>query len=81
MLALKDGKETSRIKVAEDAITTPLMIASKVIYGAAGPLLFAVDPIAGTVLWTYEGEENFRPPIVANGALYVGAGDVFYCLR
>ena len=81
MLALKDGKETGRIKVAEEAITTPLMIASKVIYGAAGPLLFACDPKAGKVLWTYEGEENFRPPIVAGGALYVGAGDVFYCLR
>lgn len=81
MLALKNGKETGRIKAAPEAITTPLIVASKVIYGAAGPLLFAVDPNARTVLWTVKGEDDYKPPIVADGAVYVGAGSTFYCLR
>ena len=78
MLSCKDGKETGRIKVAGDAaITTPLCIASKVIYGAAGALLFACDPKSKKVLWTFPGPGPFRPPIVAGKMLYVGAGNVF----
>ncbi|MHC4818642.1 MAG: outer membrane protein assembly factor BamB family protein [Planctomycetota bacterium] len=75
------GKELRRVKVAEGAVSVPLILARGVLYGAAGSTLFAVDAKRGNVLWTFEGEEKFQPPIVADKAIYVAAGEVFYCLR
>ena len=46
-----------------------------------GATLFGFDPRSRKVLWTYKGEEPFQPPIVADGAVYVGGGNVFYCLK
>ena len=80
-LNLKTGKEAGRTKIAEVKISTPLVLASKVLYGAAGSKLFAVDAKTRKLLWTFEGEAPFRPPIVAGKALFVGAGDEFLCLR
>ena len=80
-LDLKKGKEMGRTKAAPDAVSTPLVLAKKVVYGAAGATLFAVDPKAHRVLWTFKGEESFLPPIVAGGSIFVGAGNVFYCLK
>ncbi|MHC4550171.1 MAG: outer membrane protein assembly factor BamB family protein [Planctomycetota bacterium] len=77
---LKARKELARAKVAQSAISSPLILAQKILYGAAGETLFAVD-LKGKLLWTYQGEAAFRPPIVADKAIYVGAGNVFYCLR
>lgn len=79
-LDLKTGKEAWRTKVAEAGVSTPLVLAGKVLYGAAGATLFAVDP-KGKVLWTFEGEATFLPPVAADKSIYVGAGDTFYCLR
>jgi outer membrane protein assembly factor BamB len=79
-LDLKTGKEAWRTKVAEVGISSPLVLANKVLYGAAGSTLFAADA-KGKLVWTYEGEAEFRPPIVADKSIYVGAGDRFYCLR
>jgi outer membrane protein assembly factor BamB len=75
------GKELRRVKVADGAVTSPLILGRGVIYGAAGATLFAVDPKRGRVLWTFAGEEKFQPPIVADKAVYVAAGTVFFCLR
>ena len=80
-LDLKKGKEMGRTKAAADAISTPLVVARKIVYGAAGATLFAVDPKARRVLWTFKGEDSFLPPVVAGGSIFVGAGNVFYCLR
>jgi outer membrane protein assembly factor BamB len=75
------GKELRRVKVADGAVSSPLILARKVLYGAAGSTLFAVDTKTGRVLWTFEGEEKFQPPIVADKAIYVASGTVFFCLR
>ncbi|MHC4135840.1 MAG: PQQ-binding-like beta-propeller repeat protein [Planctomycetota bacterium] len=75
------GKELRRVKVADGAVSSPLILARNVLYGAAGSTLFAVDAKRGRVLWTFTGEERFQPPIVADKAIYVAAGSVFYCLR
>ncbi len=80
-LDLDSGKELKRVKIADDAVHTPLILGKGVLYGAAGATLFAVDPKAGKVLWTYAGEERFQPPIVADKAVYVAVGRTFYCLR
>ncbi|MFI5402946.1 MAG: PQQ-binding-like beta-propeller repeat protein, partial [Planctomycetota bacterium] len=80
-LDLDSGKELKRFKVAGEAVHVPLILAKGVLYGAAGKTLFACDPKAGKVLWTYAGEERFQPPIVADKAVYVAAGRTFYCLR
>ncbi len=80
-LDLKSGKETARTKIADGVVTTPLILARKILYGAVGATLFGFDPKSRKLLWTYKGEEPFRPPIVAGGAVYVGVGDVFYCLK
>ncbi len=80
-LDLDSGKELRRVKVAGEAVHTPLILGKGVLYGAAGATLFAVDPKAGRILWTYAGEERFQPPIVADKTVYVAAGRVFYCLR
>lgn len=77
---LTKGEELRRVKVADAAVTAPLILARKVVYGAAGKTLFAVGP-QGTLLWTFEGEEAFRPPIVADKAIYTAADNVFFCLR
>jgi len=77
---LRKGQELRRVKVADEAVTAPLILARKVVYGAAGKTLFAVGP-QGRVLWTFQGEEKFQPPIVADKAIYVAADNVFYCLR
>jgi outer membrane protein assembly factor BamB len=77
---LSKGEELRRVRVADEAVTAPLILARKVLYGAAGQTLFAVGP-HGKVLWTYAGEEKFQPPIVADKAVYVAADNVFYCLR
>ena len=77
---LATGQELRRIKVADAAVSAPLILARKVLYGAAGKTLFAVDP-KGNVLWTFEGEGVFQPPIVADKAIYVAADNVFFCLR
>ena len=44
-------------------------------------IVSAADLKAQKILWTHEGKEKFLPPIVAGGALFVGSGNVFYCLR
>jgi outer membrane protein assembly factor BamB len=75
------GRELRRIKVADQAVSSPLVLARNVLYGAAGTTLFAVDVKKGQVLWTYAGEEKFQPPIVADKAVYVASGRIFYCLR
>ena len=80
-LDFKSGKETGRTKVAEGGVTTPLILARKILYGAAGSTLFAFDPKSRKVLWTYKNENVFSPPIIGGGAVYVGAGNVFYCLK
>ncbi len=80
-LDLDSGKELTRVKVADEAVHTPLILGKGAVYGAAGATLFAVDPKAGRVLWTYRGEDRFQPPIVADKAVYVAVGRVFYCLR
>ncbi|MHC4974640.1 MAG: outer membrane protein assembly factor BamB family protein [Planctomycetota bacterium] len=77
---LAKGAELRRVKVADQAVTAPLILARNVLYGAAGKTLFAVGP-QGRLLWTHVGEEAFLPPIVADKAIYVAAGNVFYCLR
>ena len=77
---LTRGEELRRVKVADAAVSAPLILAHGVLYGTAGKTLFAVDP-KGNVLWTFEGEEKFQPPIVADKALYVAADNVFFCLR
>lgn len=81
VLDLSNGKELNRIKVADEAVHTPLILAKGVLYGAAGAMLFACDPKSGKVLWTYKGEERFQPPIVADKAVYVAAGRTLFCLR
>ena len=78
---LKSGKETARTKITEYAVTTPLILARKILYGASGSTLFAFDPKSRKVLWTYKSEDVFSPPIIAGGAVFVGAGNVFYCLK
>lgn len=81
-LDLEGGKEIRRSKVAGEAVSTPLILAKGVLYGAAGKTLFAVDAKTGKTLWTFAGpEEPFQPPIVADGFLYVAAGRTFYCLK
>jgi outer membrane protein assembly factor BamB len=80
-LDLERGRELMRVKVAGEAVHAPLVLGKGVLYGAAGKTLFAVDPKARAVLWTFEGEERFQPPVVADRAVYVAAGRVFYCLR
>ena len=77
---LTKGQELRRVKVADEPVTAPLILARKVAYGAAGKTLFAVGP-QGSLLWTFTGEEKFQPPIVADKAIYVAADNVFYCLR
>ena len=77
---LTRGRELRRVKVADEAVTAPLILARKVLYGAAGKTLFAVGP-KGDLLWTFPGEEPFQPPIVADKMLYVAADNVFFCLR
>lgn len=77
----KTGKEARRTKVAPEAVASPLVLARKILYGAAANLLFALDPASGKVLWTFQGTDSFQPPIVAGGALYAGAGSMFYCLK
>lgn len=81
VLDLDSGKELKRFKVADEAVHTPVILGKGVLYGAAGKTLFACDPKTGKVLWTYAGEERFQPPIVADKAVYVAAGRMFYCLR
>ncbi|MHC4974639.1 MAG: outer membrane protein assembly factor BamB family protein [Planctomycetota bacterium] len=78
---LSKGRELRRVKVADETVSSPLILARKVLYGAAGSTLFAVETKTGRVLWTFAGEEKFQPPIVADKAIYVAAGNVFYCLR
>ena len=77
---LAKGEELRRVKVADAPVSAPLILARKVLYGTAGKTLFAVDS-KGAVLWTFEGEEVFQLPIVANKAVYMAADNVFYCLR
>lgn len=77
---LAKGEELGRVKVADAAVTAPLILARKVLYGAAGKTLFAVGP-QGKLLWTFQGEEAFLPPIVADKAIYAAADNVFFCLR
>jgi len=81
VLDLARGRELKRVKVADEAVHTPLVIGKGVLYGAAGTTLFAVDPKTGKLLWTYAGEERFQPPIVADKCLYVAAGRSVFCLR
>jgi len=81
VLDLESGKELKRFKVADEAVHTPLTLARGILYGAAGKTLFACDPKAGKVLWTFAGEERFQPPIVSDKAIYVAAGRTFFCLR
>ncbi|MEE8106928.1 MAG: PQQ-binding-like beta-propeller repeat protein [Planctomycetota bacterium] len=78
---LKSLKELARIKVGDEKISAPLILAGKALFGVSGTKLFCVDPKARKRIWEYEGPERFQPPIVAGGAVYVGAGNVFYCLK
>ncbi len=80
-LDLKSGKELSRVAVSPEPVSTPLILASGTIFGACGTSLFAVDPRAKKHLWTFALPDPPRPPIVADKMLYVGAGNVFYCLK
>jgi outer membrane protein assembly factor BamB len=80
-LDLESGKELRRVKVGAEAVHTPLILGKGVLYGAAGMTLFAVDPKAGKVLWTFQGEDRWGPPIVADKSIYVAAGRTLYCLR
>ena len=75
------GKELRRVKVADGTVSSPLILGRNVIYGAAGDTLFAVDAKKGRVLWTFQGEGKFQPPIIADKAIYVAADNVFYCLK
>lgn len=81
VLDLDTGKELRRFKVAEEAVHTPLILAKGVLYGAAGATVFACDPKAGKVLWTWAADERCQPPIVADKAVFVAAGRTVYCLR
>ena len=67
--------------MADATVSSPLILGRNVIYGAAGNTLFAVDAKKGQVLWTFQGEAKFQPPIVADKAIYVAADNVFYCLK
>jgi outer membrane protein assembly factor BamB len=78
---LKKKKELRRVKIADTAVSTPLIEGNGVLYGAAGAKLFAVSAKDGEVLWTYDGEMPWAPPIVADRKLYAGAAEAFYCLK
>jgi len=81
VLDLARGRELKRVKVADEAVHAPLVLAKGVLYGAAGATLFAADPKSGKLLWTFAGEERFQPPIVADKSVYVAAGRTLFCLR
>ena len=78
---IKSKKEFARIKVGDEKISAPLILAGKALYGVSGTKLFCIDPKARKKIWEFEGPERFQPPIVAGGAVFVGAGNVFYCLK
>ena len=78
---LKTGKELGRVKVAEEAVTTPVVLARDVLYGAAQARLFAVATKTWKVLWTHDGDAAWQPPIVADRMLFVGAGSVFFAFQ
>ena len=80
-LELAAGKEERRVRMGDAPISVPLVLAGKLLYGASGPVLFAFDCGSGALAWNFRGEEPFLPPIVADGFLYAGAGNVFYCLK
>jgi len=80
-LDLKAGKELARVAVSTEPVSTPLILAGGTLYGACGTRLFAVDAKSKRLLWTFALPEPPRPPIVADRMLYVGAGNVFYCLK
>ncbi|MGQ0613827.1 MAG: outer membrane protein assembly factor BamB family protein [Planctomycetaceae bacterium] len=80
-LELGEDKGMRRIKMGDAPISVPLLLAGKMLYGASGSALFAFDCARGEQAWTFRAEAPFLPPIVADGFLYAGAGNVFYCLR
>ena len=78
---LKKGKELGRTKVGDRAISTGLVQAGNLIYGAADEVLFAVDPSKCRIVWSFAAKAPFAPPVVADKCIYVGAGTTFYCLK
>lgn len=78
---LKTGKELGRVRVAEEPVTTPLVRARDLLYGAAQARLFAATTKGWKVLWTRDGDTVWQPPIVADRMLFAGAGTVFYAFQ
>lgn len=73
--------ELGRISVAEEPVIRALTAGGDLIYGVSGKRLFAVHDRTGALVWIYEGEAEFSPPLAADGGLFLAVGNVFYCLR
>ena len=74
-------RELGRISVAEEPVTGALTARDSMLYGVAGKRLFSIHARTGARVWTHEGEAPFSPPLATDGALFLAAGNVFYCLR
>ena len=75
------GKVRKKTKVGEHAISTPLVHAGSLVYGAADEVLFAVDAHQGKVAWTITAKAPFQQPAIADKCVYVGAGTRFFCFK
>jgi outer membrane protein assembly factor BamB len=74
-------REMGRISVAKEPVIRALIAGGDLIYGVSGKRLFAVSGRTGSLVWTHEGKAEFSPPLATDGALFLAAGNVFYCLR
>jgi len=73
-------RELGRVSVGTTEVSR-LAAGGKLLYGACGKDLFAVDTATGERVWRYVGAQPFTAPVAAGGALYATAGRVLLCLK
>ena len=73
-------QELGRISVTAEPITM-VLVTPRFVYGISGKTLFAVHAKTGERVWGLRAEIAFTEPCSADGAIYVGTGKVFSCLR
>lgn len=74
-------EELGRISVGGDPVRAVVPTTGKVLYGVAGPRLFAVHQKTGERVWAVDLHASPAQPASAGNAIFVGAGKVFLCLR
>lgn len=79
-----DGKELWKFETKCPVMTSPVVVGSKVFFGALDSYVYCLDALSGVSQWktklgSYIGGSS---PVCSNGKVYIGASDgVIYCLN